>query len=180
VRFVITGEWRRNRLLQTIILLYCVYVALLWVTNALLYFEKMSLAPSSVVAYYLGSEELFTEPRSFQSLLEVSHFHLFAMGMLLLVLTHLVLFVPVSNRLKAWLVTAPFLAALLDEGGGWLVRFVSPSLAIVKVVGFVALQTSLAALIAVSLAAVFRGSGRSYRSGEGGDSTRDERDARET
>jgi hypothetical protein len=168
VRFVITGEWRRNQLLQAIVVLYCLYVALLWVTNALLYFEKMTLAPSSVVAYYLGSEEQFTEPRSFQGLLEVSHFHLFAMGMLLLVLTHLVLFVPVSNRSKAWLITLPFLAALLDEGSGWLVRFVDPVFAWAKVAGFLSLQASLAVLVGVSLWAVFRGSSRSYRSGEGG------------
>lgn len=163
---MITGEWRRNHLLQTIVVLYCLYVALLWVTNALLYFEKMSLTPSSVVAYYLGSEELFTEPRSFAGLLEVSHFHLFAMGMLLLVLTHLVLFVPASNRLKAWLITLPFAAALLDEGGGWLVRFASPAFAWVKIAGFLLLQTSLAVLVAIALAAVFRGSSQSYRSGE--------------
>ena len=167
MRFVITGEWRRNRLLQTIVILYAVYVGLLWITNALLYFQKMTLAPSSVVAYYLGSEENFLEPRSFQGLLEVSHFHLFAMGMLLLVLTHLALFVPVSNRVKAWLVVLPFAAALLDEGSGWLVRFVHPAFAWAKVGGFLSLQASLFALIAVSLWSVFRGSGQSYRSGEG-------------
>jgi hypothetical protein len=166
LRFVITGEWRRNQLLQAIVVLYCLYVTLLWLTNALLYFQKMSLAPSSVVAYYLGSPEQFTEPRSFQGLLEISHFHLFAMGMLLLVLTHLVLFVPASNRLKAWLVTLPFAAALLDEGAGWAVRFVHPAFAWAKVAGFLALQASLATLIGVSLWSVFRGSSQSYRSGE--------------
>lgn len=168
MRFVITGEWRRNQLLQTIVVLYCIYVGLLWITNALLYFEKMTLAPSSVVAYYLGSEELFTEPRSFQGLLEISHFHLFAMGMLLLVLTHLVLFVPASNRVKAWLVVLPFASALLDEGSGWLVRFVHPGFAFAKVAGFLALQGSLLTLVGVSLWAVFRGSSQSYRSGENG------------
>jgi hypothetical protein len=167
VRFVVTGEWRRNQLLQTIVVLYCAYVALLWLTNALLYFQKMTLAPSSVVAYYLGSEEQFLEPRSFQGLLEISHFHLFAMGMLLLVLTHLVLFVPLGNRAKAWLVATPFATALLDEGSGWLVRFVHPGFAWAKVAGFLSLQASLAALIGVSLWSVFRGSSQSYRSGEG-------------
>ena len=88
MRFVITGEWSRNRLLQTIVSLYSLYVAGLWLTNALLYFHKMSLHPSSVVRYYLGAPEEFLNPRSYQGLLEVSHFHLFAMGMLLLVLTH--------------------------------------------------------------------------------------------
>ena len=43
MRFVVTGEWNRNRLLQTIVVLYALYVAGLWVTNALLYFQKMCL-----------------------------------------------------------------------------------------------------------------------------------------
>lgn len=163
MRFVITGEWSRNRLLQTIVVLYCIYVALLWVTNALLYFQKMDLGAASVVAYYLGSEEQFLQPRSFQGLLEVSHFHLFAMGMLLLVLTHLMLFVPLAGRTKAWLITVPFAAALLDEGSGWLVRFVHPAFAWAKVAGFLSLQASLAALVGASLWAVFRGSSANYR-----------------
>ena len=75
MRFVITGEWSRNRLLQTIVVLYAIYVAGLWLTNALLYFQKMSLTYTSVVEYYLGSEERFLSPRSYQGLLEVSHFH---------------------------------------------------------------------------------------------------------
>jgi hypothetical protein len=157
VRFVVTGEWSRNRLLQTIVVLYSFYVAALWVTNALLYFSKMGLTAASVVDYYLGSEERFLSPRSYQGLLEVSHFHLFAMGMLLLVLTHLALFVPVSPRAKAGLVVVPFVAALLDEGAGWLVRFVAPGFAYLKIAGFLLLQGSLAALVGVSLYAVFAG-----------------------
>ncbi len=91
MRFVVSRDWSRNRLLQTIVVLYTIYVAGLWVTNGLLYFSKMSLTASSVVEYYLGSEERFLTARSYQGLLELSHFHLFAMGMLLLVLTHLML-----------------------------------------------------------------------------------------
>ena len=161
MRFVITGEWNRNRLLQTVIVLYCLYVTLLWVTNALLYFEKMGLDYASVVAYYLGDEERFLSPRSYQGLLEVSHFHLFAMGMLLLVLTHLVLFAPLRNATKAWLVALPFASALLDEASGWGVRFVDPAFAYLKIAGFVGLQASLAALVGISLWAVFRGGPKS-------------------
>ena len=106
--------------------LYVIYVGGLWITNALLYFNKMNLDPRSVVEYYLGAEERFLQPRSYQGLLEVSHFHLFAMGMLLLVLTHLMLFVPVKNGTKAWLIVLPFASALIDEGAGWLVRFAHP------------------------------------------------------
>jgi hypothetical protein len=162
LRFVITGEWSRNRLLQTIVALYATYVIGLWVTNALLYFNKMNLTAASVVAYYLGSEEQFTQPRTYQGLLEVSHFHLFAMGMLLLVLTHLVLFIPLSNRLKAWLVVVPFVSAFVDEAASWLVRFVSPHFAYLKIAGFLLLQTSLAALVVLSLWSVFSGTQRNY------------------
>jgi hypothetical protein len=95
-------------------------------------------------------------------MLEVAHFHLFAMGMLLLVLTHLMLFVPLSGRTKAWLITLPFLAALLDEGSGWGVRFVHPFFALAKIAGFLLLQGSLAALIGLSLWAVFSGTQRNY------------------
>jgi hypothetical protein len=162
VRFVITGEWNRNRLLQTIVVLYSTYVIGLWITNLLMYFNKMSLSTASVIEYYLGSEERFLSPRSYQGLLEVSHFHLFAMGMLLLVLTHLVLFVPLANRTKAWLIAVPFLSALLDEGAGWGVRFVHPLFAYLKIAGFLLLQGSLAALVGLSLWAVFSGSQRNY------------------
>jgi hypothetical protein len=162
LRFVITGEWNRNRLLQTIVALYALYVAALWLTNALLYFQKMGLDYASVVAYYRGNEELFLSPRSYQGLLEVSHFHLFAMGMLLLVLTHLMLFVPLRPTTKAWLIAVPFLSGFLDEGAGWLVRFAHPGFAYAKIAGFLLLQGSLATLVGISLWSVFSGSQRSY------------------
>jgi hypothetical protein len=162
LRFVITGEWSRNRLLQTIVTLYALYVAGLWLTNALLYFQKMSLSYASVVGYYLGNEESFLPPRSYQGLLEVSHFHFFAMGMLLLVLTHLMLFVPLRPRTKAWLIAVPFLSGFVDEGAGWGVRFLHPGFAYVKIAGFLLLQTSLAVLVGLSLWSVFSGSQAHY------------------
>ena len=124
--------------------------------------DKAHLTAVSVIDYYLGSEERYLSPRSYQGLLEVSHFHLFAMGMLLLVLTHLMLFVPLRNGTKAWLIIVPFLAAILDEGAGWLVRFVSPNFAYAKIAGFLLLETSLAVLVAVSLWSVFAGTQRNY------------------
>lgn len=163
MRFVITGEWSKNRLLQLIIVLFVVYVAALWLTNALLYFHKMGLTYTSVTEYYLGSEEKFLQPRSYQGMLEIAHFHLFAMGILLLTLTHLMLFVPLRPELKPWFVIVPFTSALLDEGGGWLVRFIHPAFAYVKIAGFLMLEISLAVLIIISLWAVCTGSQDSYR-----------------
>ena len=166
MRFVITGEWSKNRLLQLIIVIFIIYVAGLWLTNGLLYFQKMNLTPTSVTEYYLGSEERFLQPRTYQGMLEVSHFHLFAMGLLLLTLTHLMLFVPISSDLKAWFIIIPFTSALVNEGSSWLVRFVHPLFAYLKIAGFLALEISLAVLIMVSLWAVFVGSQENYRNGQ--------------
>lgn len=162
MRFVITGEFSRNRLLQTIIVLFVLYVALLWLSNALLYFHKMDLTYSSVVEYYLGSEEKFMPPRSYQGMLEISHFHFFAMGMLLLTLTHLMLFVPLASKYKPLLITWSFLSAICDEGANWLVRFVHPLFAYFKIVSFLSLEISLAVLMGLSLWSVLSGSQRNY------------------
>ena len=162
MRFVITGEWSKNRLLQTIIVLFVVYVGVLWISNALLYFHKMDLTYTSVVEYYLGSEEKFLQPRSYQGMLEISHFHFFAMGILLLTLTHLMLFVPLPPARKPFLIVWPFASALLDEGSNWLVRFVHPLFAYLKIASFLSLEVSLAVLMGLSLWAVFYGSQDTY------------------
>jgi hypothetical protein len=149
MRFFVTGEQRRQSLLNTIVLLFLAYIALLWISNGMMYFHKMGLTADSVIEYYLGSEEKFTQPRSYQSLLEVSHFHLFSMGMLAVTLTHLLLFANVSMTLKIWLSILTFGAAIADEAAGWLVRFVHPAFAYFKIGSFLALELSLAALIFV-------------------------------
>ena len=147
MRFFVTGEQKRQTLLNTIVLMFLGYIALLWVSNGMMYFHKMGLNPESVVEYYLGSEEKFTQPKSYQSLLEVTHFHLFAMGLLIVTLTHLLLFTPLATYLKVWLSGLTYLSAVADELAGWLVRFVSPSFAWFKIGAFVTLEFSLAALL---------------------------------
>lgn len=89
-------------------------------------------------------------------MLEVSHFHLFSMGMLVLTLTHLMLMTEFSVRLKIWISGLTYLSALADEAGGWLVRFVDPLFAWFKIAAFLLLEFSLAALLFVVIAALIR------------------------
>ncbi len=147
MRFFVTGEQKRQTLLNTIVLMFLGYIALLWISNGMMFFHKMGLNPDSVVEYYLGSEEKFTQPKSYQSLLEVTHFHLFAMGMLAVTLTHLLLFTPLPVNLKVWLTGLTFVSALADEIAGWLVRFVHPVFAWFKIGSFLTLEMSLAAML---------------------------------
>jgi hypothetical protein len=140
MRFVVTGEWTRNRLLKSIVGCFLVYTSILWVTNFGLYFSKMSLRPSSVVEYFLGNEAEYLEPRSLGGLLEQLHFHSFSMGILLLTLTHLLLFVPVSARVKALGICVAFVSGMASELAGWGVRYIHPGFAYLKIGSFLTLQ----------------------------------------
>jgi hypothetical protein len=149
MRFFISGEQNRQMVLNTIVLLFLIYMVVLWISLGLMYFHRMELTAVSVQEYYLGSAARFTEPRSYQSLLEVSHAHLFSMGMLAVTLTHLLLFAPLPDRIKVGLSVAVYLGAIGDEGAGWLVRFVDPRFAYFKIAMFLLMEISLAVLITI-------------------------------
>lgn len=127
-----------------------------WATNFAMYFARMGLDSPSVVAYYNGSEAAFTPPRSAGSMLEATHMHLPMMSLVLLLLTHLLIFVPLARPAKVALIIAPFVFAILSESGGWLVRFVSPALAPVKIIGFVGMQVCLGLLLATLAVSILR------------------------
>jgi len=165
MRFVVTGEWRENHLLRLILLAFLLYGLVFWLTNWLLFFARMDVSYASVVEFYRGAEQRFLEPRSYVVLLEISHAHLFAMGILLLTVTHLLLFVPIPVPLKFLLIVASFAGALLDEAGGWLIRFVHPGFAYVKIVGFLTLQITLGIMLGVVGYAVVRTPPNAYRNG---------------
>ncbi len=147
MRFFVTGEQNRSALINSIVLMFTAYIFLLWISNGLMYFHKMSLTPQSVVDYYLGSETQFTQPVSYQSLLEVTHFHLFAMGMLVLTLSHLMIMTDLPVAVKIWLSAMTFFFAVADEAAGWLVRFVHPSFAYFKIGAFLALEATMLTLV---------------------------------
>ncbi|WP_228125052.1 hypothetical protein [Candidatus Methylospira mobilis] len=143
MRFFANGEHNRRIVLNTIVPMFLGYIVLFWISNGLMYFHKMSLNPQSVVACCLGSPETFTEPKSYQSLLKVSHFHLFSMVILVVTLMHLLLFTSVSLPLKIGLTLITFASAVTDELSSWLIRFVHPGFAWLKISAFVLLETSL-------------------------------------
>ncbi len=118
-----------------------------WATNCALYFAHMSLDPASVAAYYRGDEAEFLPPRSAQSMLEVTHMHLPMFALVLLLLTHLLIFAPLRFAAKVAFIALAFGSALLSEAAGWMTRFWHPGFAWLKVAMFVLFQGSLAFLI---------------------------------
>lgn len=143
MRFTVTGEQRRNPFLRTVIYLFLAYILLHWVSNGAMFFLDMDLTYDSVVHYYLGNPAEFQKPRSYAGMLEVAHFHLFSMGILVLTLVHLMLFAPIRDRTKHFGIWLPFGFAVANEAAGWLVRFLDPGFAYLKIVTFLGLEISL-------------------------------------
>lgn len=147
MKYMLHGNYRQHVLMRLTLGCTLFLLSGFWITNALLYFRGMGVQPQSVVQYYRGSEAAFTMPRTYGAMLEVTHMHLAMMATVVLLLTHLAIFLPWPMRLRIVLVLATFASALLGEAAGWLVRFVHPGFAFLKVAAFAGLQTGLAILL---------------------------------
>lgn len=147
MKYMERGGFQNQELMRWTLGLTCVLLTGFWVTNVAIFVSRLGFSPSSIAAYYLGSEAEFRPPRTAGAMLEVTHMHLPMMALVMLLLTHLLLFAPYSRRAKLWMVAIAFSSALVEEGSGWFVRFVDPRFAWLKLLSFVTLQAILAFLL---------------------------------
>jgi len=147
MKYLQSGGFQNQPLMRLTLGLALLLLAGFWVTNLGLYFRHMNLDPASVVSYYRGDEAQFHPARSAESMLEVTHMHLPMFALVLLLLTHLVLFAPMRAGDKTALVLTAFGSALLSEAAGWMTRFWNPGFAWLKVSMFVVFQATLGFLI---------------------------------
>ena len=157
MKYLQSGGFQSNPHMRLTLGLALVLLAGFWVTNLALYFAHMGLTPASVVDYYRGNEAAFMPERSAQSLLEVTHMHLPMFALVLLLLTHLLLFAPMRAGLKVAFIVTAFGSALLSEAAGWMTRFWHPGFAALKIAMFVVFQATLAWLIVGLGAFLLRG-----------------------
>lgn len=150
MRFLVDGEFNNGTLLKLILFCALVYLTLMSITNALLFIDKTGLSAQSVAEAYLGSDELFRNPASYRGLLEGAHMHLFAVGIALLLVNHLTVFTGLKQGIKLTLIITSFSSGLVDMASGWLIRFVSPAFAYLKIAAFVTFELSFFCLLAAS------------------------------
>jgi len=148
MKYLQSGGFQNQPLMRLTLGLALLLLAGFWITNLALYFAHMNLDPASVVSYYRGNESEFTPARSASSMLEVTHMHLPMFAIVLLLLTHLLIFAPLRFGVKVGFIVIAFGSALLSEAAGWMTRFWHPGFAILKVAMFVVFQGMLAGLIA--------------------------------
>lgn len=149
MKYMQNGGFNRNPMMRTTLMLTMLFILGFVAVNFLIFFSKMDLTPASVASHYLGNEEEFRPARSYQSMIETTHTHLPMMAIVLLLLTHLVIFTPFSKAGKYTFIFAAFLSGLANEGSNYLIRFVNPEFAWLKIIAFLSLQGSLLFLVVV-------------------------------
>jgi len=159
MRFFVTKDLNKNSALKLIVLFSLIFFVGLIVTN-FLFMTKIGFTVQEVINYYLGNPETFRQPKSYGSIVEETHFHLFAMGIILMTLNHLMLFSDLTMRFKIILIIVSFSACLLDIASSWLVRFVSADFAYLKLSSMLVEQVSLVALIFIILKSLFMSDGK--------------------
>ena len=156
MKYLINGNYKNDALLKLILCLGLTFIGIFWITNILLFAGKMGFSYQSIVNYYLGDEE-FRNPLSYLGLLEITHFHLFSYALFLIMLNHLMLFTNVSNSIKWALIIISFASAAGDMGAGWLIRFVSPFFAYMKIYSFWIFQGATLFIIILSFVSLKNG-----------------------
>jgi len=166
MRYLASGGFEDRPLMRLTLGLALLLLAGFWVTNLALYFRHMTLDPASVATYYRGDEAAFVPARSASSMLEVTHMHLPMFALVLLLLTHLLLFAPMRTGAKVAFILIAFGSALLSEAAGWMTRFWHPGFAVLKVGTFALFQGSLAFLL-LALGRFLAAGGRARRRANG-------------
>jgi hypothetical protein len=97
-------------------------------------------------------------PVTYRKLLEVTHFHLFTMPVVLLIVGHLFLATGLGDRAKrAWLIAAA-VSVVAHLGTPWLVRYAGAGLAPLHALTGIALTLSMSVLTLYPVLAMWRGS----------------------
>ncbi len=147
MKYLQNGSFRSKPLMRLTLVASLIFLTGFWLTTAVMFFSKLGFTPADIAAYYRGSEAEFTLPRTFGSMLEVTHGHLPVMAMVALLLTHLFIFTPYSTGVKKTMILTLFGSAFVSEAASWLVRFVHPAFAWLKLAAFYALEISLLFII---------------------------------
>jgi len=98
---------------------------------------------SEIVRHYRGdpSNEM-SFPKEFMELLEVTHFHAYIEGILLLVLAHLFAAAPLAKKIKMTVIATAFGSTFLDLSAPWLIRYLTPYAAYLQVLAWAGMCVS--------------------------------------
>jgi hypothetical protein len=147
-RFRLRDTDRHIRLLYTLFLLLMLsgfLFSFFWAHS------MTGLSPQGVADHYRGSDTTFGEPMSFRELAEVTHFHLFTMPVVFMILVHVLYLTSASHGIKAAMTWAGFGGVILDLFSPWLITYVSPIFVLTMLTGDTLMMVSFFVMMAIPL-----------------------------
>ena len=147
-RFKLRDSDRHIRLLYTLFLLLMLagfVFSFFWAHS------MTSLSPQGIADHYRGSDATFGEPMSFRELAEITHFHLFTMPIVFMILIHVMYLTNASNGVKAAMTWAGFGGVILDLLSPWLISYVSPLFVFTMLTGDTLMTVSFLVMMSVPL-----------------------------
>ena len=138
---------RQNLYLRLLLLVYFTSLLFFLTLNIELEQFRFGLSPNAIRATLLGDADTFVKAKDLTSLVTEIHISLFLYPLALLTTLSTLVHLRISDRLKVLAILFPALCLFMDIGGTLLVRFVSPKLAIVKIVGFWGFEFSMISMV---------------------------------
>ncbi|MFO0774363.1 MAG: hypothetical protein U0172_06835 [Nitrospiraceae bacterium] len=135
-------------------LVYTLFLVLMLVGFCFSFYWAHSMTALSIqgiAEHYRGSDVTFGEPMSFRELAEITHFHLFTMPVVFMILVHVLYLTSVSDRIKIGLTYASFLGVMLDLSSPWLIAYVSPVFVMTMLTGDMLMFVSFLGLFAIPM-----------------------------
>ena len=109
------------------------------------------LSLDKVAAHYRGSDATFGEPMSFRELAEITHFHLFTMPVVFMILVHVLYLTMASDLVKIATTYAAFGGVALDLVSPWLISYVSPFFALTMLTGDLLMTIAFLVMLTIPL-----------------------------
>lgn len=147
-RFKLRDSDRHIRLLYTLFLMLMLagfLFSFFWAHS------MTGLSPQGIADHYRGSDATFGEPMSFRELAEVTHFHLFTMPVVFIILVHVMYLTGASHGLKAAVTWGGFGGVILDLLSPWLISYVSPIFVLTMLTGDTLMMLSFLVMLWVPL-----------------------------
>ncbi len=135
-------------------LLYTLFLFLMLTGFAFSFFWAHSMTGLSlqgIADHYRGSDATFGEPMSFRELAEITHFHLFTMPVVFMILAHVLYLTGAGNGMKVGMTWAAFAGVMLDLASPWLISYVSPVFALTMLAGDSLMLISFLVMFAIPL-----------------------------
>jgi len=147
-RFKLRDADRHIRLLYTVFLLFMLSA---FVFSFFWAHSMTDLSLQGVADHYRGSDATYGEPMSFRELAEITHFHLFTMPVVFMILVHVLYLTAVGNWVKQFTTYAAFGGVTLDLVSPWLITYVHPVFALSMLTGDLLMTVSFAVMLAVPM-----------------------------